>query len=75
VNSEIHWWPPSSMFRDALGRRNQETLEMHLEAMVERVSRCTWRWLIRRWYIRRKSRREAENLFSGQTHHRGNVAS
>jgi len=29
--------------RDALGGSNRPSLEVHLEALVERVSRCIWR--------------------------------
>ena len=49
------WRPRLSELRDALGGRNQASLEMHLEAeiklnselhldaVIERVWRCTWR--------------------------------
>jgi len=32
-----------SLLRDALGGRDRACLEMHLEAGIERVWRCTWR--------------------------------
>ena len=31
------------MFGDALGGRNRARLAIHLEAVIERVWRCTWR--------------------------------
>ena len=33
---------------DALGGRDRASLEMHLEAMIERNWRSTWRWSIGR---------------------------
>ena len=49
--------------RDALGGSDRASLEMHLEAAIERNWRCTWSWSI--WMrsiwmrsIGRKARRE-----------------
>jgi hypothetical protein len=35
--------PRSSKFGDALGGQGQVNLEMHFEAVIERVWRCNWR--------------------------------
>jgi len=43
VSLDIHLEAESSELRDALGGRNQASLEMHLEDVIERVWRCTWR--------------------------------
>jgi len=37
------WRPQSSEFEDTLGGYDRASLETHLQAVIERVSRCTWR--------------------------------
>ena len=43
VTQRCTWRPWSSEFGDALGGRDRVNPEMHLEAVIERVWRCTWR--------------------------------
>jgi len=41
-NLRVTWRSQSSGLRDTLGGGYPVTLEMHLEAVIKRVSRCTW---------------------------------
>jgi len=43
VTQRCTWRPWSSEFGDAQGGRDRVTSRMHLEAVIERVWRCTWR--------------------------------
>jgi len=59
-------------FGDALGGRDRASLEMHLQAMIARDWRSTWRWSIWRWSV--GGAPGAETLFNGElTRNRGNV--
>jgi hypothetical protein len=52
------WWPYSCVFSDMLVGGDRASLEMHLEDMMVRDWRSTWRWSSWRLLIRREGRRE-----------------
>jgi len=43
VTQRCTWRPSGSTYGDALGGRDRVNSEMHLEAVIELVCRCTWR--------------------------------